>query len=724
MQQLIIMKKQTIIEQYLSRKKEFDDDIILFFQIGEFFEIFFDDAKLVAGILDLHLTSKKVGGDEVPMCGVPIKAADAHIQKLLKHNKRVAVIKQVVANNKVVDRKVEQVHTSGTTIDTAVLSAFNNFLASIYFGEKGIEAYFVDVSTNESFLYTGIDANELESLFKKYDPKEILSNDKNFAKVIYVDGKDAIEMVKNYLGFIKSDVVLDEPKVSIGKMDIEANCLKNLEIFESLSGKSNENTLFETMDFCKTDMGKRQLLQFLALPLIDVKEIIIRQDKVKLVMNVLDDAQNILCEMPDIERLTNRLASASFGLMQLFAVRKAVEKMQQLKSLLQSFDIPDLSDCINFFDSCIVNDSIIQSFDNDFDTASKRACDALEIMTNYVEATKKQFEQKAKLSFVKSVGYFLEIPSKSNKLPFEFRVLQTTGNITRYTSDKLSELSTEAILAQGELDFVASMVVTKIKEQLSKFVPAIKQATNITKQIDVFCSLAQAAKEYNLICPIVDDSGVLYIKNGRHLVVEKSAKFISNDTNFDDKTKIMLITGANMGGKSTYMRQVALIVVLAQIGSFVPASEAHIGIVDKIFTRIGAGDDIASGLSTFMTEMKEVANILKNATKNSLIVLDEIGRGTSSTDGIAIAKGVVDYSSKLNAKTMFATHFFELSSLDKKYQNLKNFCFDAKLNDDKIVFDHKLQTKASNNSYGIEIAALAGLPNDVTTFAKRTKNDN
>ena len=724
-------KSIPVIEQYQKKKAEYNN-AILFFQIGEFYEMFFDDAKLVSEKLGLTQTEKKWNGETIPMCGIPVKSASVYAPKLVRMGYRVAVCSQIMQSGNVTAREIEIVHTPGTTIDESILPKESNFLCAVYMHNNKVELAFIDISTSEFYLHQ---MDEIKNLILKYNPKEVLINktDSELEKFLsqnslpkpeVVNGTCAASLIENYLNYLKLEINLDKPKTinSSDFLKLDASVIKNLEIFKSL-GESSHGTLFSVLNHCKTAMGERKLSQFLKEPLVDKERIEARQKCVKEFAGsseLTNRVREALDGMPDFERLVSKLSTKFFSFANLQKLKKAVSIAQSLKNLLPHYTIGDLKSLDKFLEDTIDGDKIAHGFHEELDDARNRILETEELIENYIKAQAHNTQIKnLEQAHLKTLGYFMEIPlSEKEKVPFEFRLIQTVGTTGRYTSEILTKYSELLLTLTNLKEHLEAEAFDKIKFFLQSSLDTLAASAKAVKLADVYSALAIAAVQNNYVCPVITKDDNLTIKNGRHPVVEKFVNFSANDTRFDGDTKIMLITGPNMAGKSTYMRQVALIVIMAQIGSFVPAESAEIGITSEVFTRIGAGDDISSGNSTFMIEMKEVANILNKATPKSLVILDEIGRGTASSDGISIAKACIDFLSKTGAKIMFATHFHEIHILEEKYKPLKNFSFGAVFKNKEISFTYKLESKPSSNSYGIEIAKLAGVPQDVIEMAK------
>ena len=792
-----------MMQHYLQTKEQYKD-CILFYRLGDFYEMFFDDAKTVSKELELTLTGKSCGLEErAPMCGVPFHAADSYINRLVSNGHKVAICEQMEDPKQakgIVKREVIRVVTPGTNTDMASLDeARNNYIMSIvYTGDKyGIAT--ADVTTGDFFTTEVDQERKLLDEVSRFSPSEIICNE-----AFYMSGID-VDDLKNRLSITVSaldswyfgdglanetllshfhvqtltalgledyesaviaagallkylyetqmnslDNILEIHPYSIGKyMIIDSSSRRNLELVETLREKQKRGSLLWVLDKTKTAMGARLLRSYVEQPLIEKKEILKRQKLIEaLNANEItrDEIREYLNPIYDLERLITRITYQSANPRDLIAFRDSLKMLPPIKMLLS--DIPcELIDEINEeFDELKDIYQLVLSSIEDEPPISLRDGDI--IKTGYNEEVDRLRDAKTKgktwlaeleaserektgiknlrIKFNKVFGYYLEVTNSFKDLVPDYYVRkQTLTNAERYITPELKELEDTILGAEDRLTSLEYELFRQIRQSIADCVSRIQKTARAIARIDVFASLALVASQNNYCKPKINESGVIDIKNGRHPVVEKmitNDMFIENDTYLDEnKNRISIITGPNMAGKSTYMRQTALIVLMAQIGSFVPAQTANIGIVDRIFTRVGASDDLASGQSTFMVEMNEVANILRNATSKSLLILDEIGRGTSTFDGLSIAWAVVEHISNpklLGAKTLFATHYHELTELEGKLDSVNNYCIAVKEKGDDIVFLRKIVKGGADKSYGIQVAKLAGLPDSVVERAK------
>lgn len=798
-----VAKLSPMMEQYVATKEKYKD-CILFYRLGDFYEMFFDDAKTVSKELELTLTGKSCGLEErAPMCGVPFHAADSYINRLVSNGHKVAICEQMEDPKQakgIVKREVIRVVTPGTNTDMASLDeARNNYIMSIvYTGDKyGIAT--ADVTTGDFFTTEVDQERKLLDEVSRFSPSEIICNEAFYMSGIDVDDlKNRLSITVSALdswyfgdglanetilshfhvqtltalgledyesGVIAAgallkylyetqmnslDNILEIHPYSIGKyMIIDSSSRRNLELVETLREKQKRGSLLWVLDKTKTAMGARLLRSYVEQPLIEKKEILKRQKLIEaLNANEItrDEIREYLNPIYDLERLITRITYQSANPRDLIAFRDSLKMLPPIKMLLS--DIPcELIDEINEeFDELKDIYELVLSSIEDEPPISLRDGDI--IKTGYNEEVDRLRDAKTKgktwlaeleaserektgiknlrIKFNKVFGYYLEVTNSFKDLVPDYYVRkQTLTNAERYITPELKELEDTILGAEDRLTSLEYELFRQIRQSIADCVSRIQKTARAIARIDVFASLALVASQNNYCKPKINESGVIDIKNGRHPVVEKmitNDMFIENDTYLDEnKNRISIITGPNMAGKSTYMRQTALIVLMAQIGSFVPAQTANIGIVDRIFTRVGASDDLASGQSTFMVEMNEVANILRNATSKSLLILDEIGRGTSTFDGLSIAWAVVEHISNpklLGAKTLFATHYHELTELEGKLDSVNNYCIAVKEKGDDIVFLRKIVKGGADKSYGIQVAKLAGLPDSVVERAK------
>lgn len=791
-----------MMQQYLETKEEYPD-CILFYRLGDFYEMFFDDAIKVSKELEITLTGKNCGLKErAPMCGVPFHSASVYIAKLIEKGYKVAICEQVedpkLAKG-IVKREVIRVVTPGTVVDEDLLDdKTNNYLAVIYGSGDNFGFAVSDVSTGEIYITEITGADEVMNEIARYEPKEILANsvaanilsaqvemrfhisidectDDFFEKSDF-EQKILTQFNKNNL----SEIGLDKKKYAVYAvgamieylehtqktslsyintitsyevnqyMDIDVNTRRNLEITETMRDKAKRGSLLWVLDHTQTSMGARLLKQWVEKPLINSMEINKRLQSVReLTDNIMlrDELMEVLSGTYDISRIMSRLSLGTVTPRDLLALKMTLLKLPELEYCLRSVKSPMLADlCKNFdiledvcalLERAISDDApvflrdgnvIKEGFNEEIDKLRIAMRDGKKWLAS-VEAEEREATgiSKLKVGYNKVFGYYIEVTKSAIKdVPETYIRKQTLANCERYITPKLKEIENTILGASEKIISLESHVFEEVRGSVSGEIERLKRAANIISVTDVLLSLAQAAAKNNFSMPEISDNGRIEITDGRHPVVEKMSgktMFVPNDTYLNtDEDRMIIITGPNMAGKSTYMRQVALITLMAQIGSFVPAKSAKIGIVDKIFTRVGASDDISSGQSTFMLEMNEVSHILRNATKDSLIILDEIGRGTSTFDGLSIAWAVVEYihnKRKIGAKTLFATHYHELTELEEKLDGVKNYRIAVKKRGDDITFLRKIVRGGADDSYGIEVAALAGVPKEVISDAKK-----
>ena len=803
------MQEVTPMMQHYLQTKEQYKDCILFYRLGDFYEMFFEDAKIVSKELELTLTGKSCGLEErAPMCGVPFHAVEGYLNRLVSRGYKVAICEQVedpkLAKG-IVKREVVRIVTPGTNTDMQSLDETkNNYIMCIaYLGDKyGIAI--ADVTTGD-FYVTELDSErKLMDEINKFAPSEIVCNE-----AFYMSGVD-IDDMKNRLNIAISsldawyfgdalaqetlinhfhiqslkrlgledyesgviaagtllkylyetqkntlDNILEIHPYSIGKyMIIDSSSRRNLELVETLREKQKRGSLLWVLDKTKTAMGARLLRSYVEQPLIEKAEIVKRQELItSLNKNEVtrEEIKEYLNPIYDLERLITRITYQTANPRDMIAFRNSLEMLPYIKTQLEDLDGELIEEIKNDFDCLEDIHSLLVSSINDEPPISVRDGDIIKEGYNEevdrlrnaktegktwlaeLEASEREKTgiKNLRIKYNKVFGYYLEVTNSFKDLVPDYYVRkQTLTNAERYITPELKELEDTIMGAEDRLVQLEYELFRMVREEISGNVRRIQKTAKAIARIDVFVSMATVASQNNYCKPRINESGIIDIKNGRHPVVEKMINndmFIDNDTYLDNnKNRISIITGPNMAGKSTYMRQTALIVLMAQIGSFVPAASANIGIVDRIFTRVGASDDLASGQSTFMVEMNEVANILRNATSNSLLILDEIGRGTSTFDGLSIAWAVVEHISNpklLGAKTLFATHYHELTELEGKLNSVNNYCIAVKEKGDDIVFLRKIIKGGADKSYGIQVAKLAGLPDSVIDRAKEIVNE-
>ena len=792
-----------MMQQYLETKKQYPD-CILFYRLGDFYEMFFDDALTASKELEITLTGKNCGLEErAPMCGVPYHAVEGYLDKLVSKGYKVAICEQIEDPKQakgLVKRDVVRIVTPGTNLDVQALEeSKNNYLMCIAFftGKTGVSI--ADVTTGDYYVTEVEDPRRLLDEINKYHPSEIICND-----ALLMSGID-LEDLKNRLhitvyslephyfdedlcrrclqkhfhvstltglgveefpnGLVAAGGVLqdldDTQKTSLSHfthlypyltsryMLLDSSTRRNLELTETLREKQKRGSLLWVLDKTKTAMGARMLRSWIEQPLISKDEMNRRLDAVEQLCKSpmsRDEIREYLNAIYDMERLLGKVSYKTANPRDLIAFRNSMQMLPAIKSVLAEFDCAellkigeetdDLSDLYEMIESAIEEEPPISvreggmiraGFD---ETIDQLRAAKTEGKTWLAELEEKERERTGiknlRVKYNKVFGYYLEVTNSYKDLvPDDYVRKQTLTNAERYSMPRLKELEDMILNAEDKLTALEYDKFCQVRDQIASQIERIQRTAKAIARLDVFCSLSLVAERNRYVRPSLNEKGVIDIRDGRHPVVEQMTDhdmFIANDTYLDNqKHCIAIITGPNMAGKSTYMRQTALIVLLAQIGSFVPAKTANIGIVDRIFTRVGASDDLASGQSTFMVEMNEVANILRNATPKSLLVLDEIGRGTSTFDGLSIAWAVIEHISNrklLGAKTLFATHYHELTELEGKIGNVNNYCIAVKEKGDDIVFLRKIIKGGADKSYGIQVARLAGVPDMVIDRAK------
>lgn len=797
-----------MMQQYFEIKNK-NKDYILFYRLGDFYEMFYDDAKLVSRELELTLTGRDCGQEErAPMCGVPYHSAEGYIAKLVHKGYKIAICEQLEDPKKakgLVKRDIIRRVTPGTVVEASMLDENrNNFLGCVYAAQGRIGVCFADITTGSVYA-TGSDAwQDIASEFGRFAPREVLVGGSAIAEDAFLtflkerlealiepmpeesfDAALAAQRITQCFGVEDFDAagltelpqtvqclggLLDyleqTQKASLAGlndlqvyhqgqyMELDLNARRNLELCETMRTKEKRGTLLWVLDCTHTAMGSRLIRQWLEKPLHNPLHIVRRQQAVGalcddvIARTALTDA---LKKVFDMERLIGRIVYGSANCRDLRALASAIACLPEIKvqaglfgqAMLRELtaNIDLLDDVRTLIETAIVEDPPILLRDGGLIRAGyHEEIDALRDLASGGKGKIAAIEQserektgisKLKIGYNRVFGYYIEV-SKSNAdaVPDNYIRKQTLANCERYITEELKTLESTVLGAQERLTALEYDVFVSVREKIAAEVHRVQRSAQSVATLDVLCALADVACDNNYTCPLVDFSDRIEIHDGRHPVVEKmlaDSLFIPNDTILDGKdNRVAIITGPNMAGKSTYMRQVALITIMAQIGSFVPASSAHIGVADRVFTRVGASDDLASGQSTFMVEMSEVADILKQATKSSLIILDEIGRGTSTYDGMSIARAVVEYVAdkrKIGARTLFATHYHELTVLEDLVKGVKNYNIAVKKRGDDITFLRKIVRGGADDSYGIEVAKLAGVPNPVIKRAKAVLAD-
>ncbi|MEY8334749.1 DNA mismatch repair protein MutS [Lachnospiraceae bacterium 47-T17] len=789
--------------QHYLQTKEAHQDCILFYRLGDFYEMFFEDALKASEELELTLTGKQCGAEErAPMCGVPFHAADTYINRLVAKGYKVAICEQVgdpKASRGIVERKVIRIITPGTKTDESLDETKNNYLMCVYCDADVFGVSTADVSTGDFFVTEIDSAGKLLDEINKFAPSEIICNDALFMSTLDVENlKDRLRItvtaldswyftddqaketllshfhVSSLQGLGLADYPCGTPAAgallkylyetqmnglehmtsihpySTGAfMVLDSSTRRNLELVETMREKNKKGSLLWVLDKTKTAMGARLLRTYVEQPLIGRDEIEARYDAIEeLNNNVIsrEELREYLHPIYDMERLITRISYQTANPRDLIAFRNSVQMLPAIRMVLSEFgstaleklfdEMDALEDIYQWVDEAIVEEPPISVHDGgiikegyfeDVDKLRRAKTDGKKWLAE-IEAREREKTgiKNLRIKYNKVFGYYLEVTNSYRELvPDYYTRKQTLTNAERYITPELKELEETILGAEDKLFQLEYELFRQLREKLTGEVMRIQKTAKAIAGLDVLLSLAYVAESNHYCRPTLNEKGVIDIREGRHPVVEKmirSDMFIPNDTYLDNRThRISIITGPNMAGKSTYMRQSALIVLMAQLGSFVPAKSAEIGLVDRIFTRVGASDDLASGQSTFMVEMNEVANILRNATRDSLLILDEIGRGTSTFDGLSIAWAVVEHISNprlLGAKTLFATHYHELTELEGKLDNVNNYCIAVKEKGDDIVFLRKIVKGGADRSYGIQVAKLAGVPDSVIDRAK------
>ncbi len=792
-----------MMEQYFKIKNQYKDHL-LFYRLGDFYEMFFDDAVIGSRELDLTLTGRDCGEEErAPMCGVPYHSAETYIGKLIEKGYKVAICEQTedpALAKGLVEREVIRIITPGTLIESDLLdSTQNNYIASVCVGTDGIGVAFADISTAQVYA-TGISGKAGEaSLVNEigvYSPREIIlnvsaskldrlseyiANHKNIMlndnqpwRYEYVTAEEKVraqfgDTMRNedfadrpmisalgaLIGYIaevqKSDISYIKDLTIYGDsqyLELDINTRRNLELTETMRGKEKKGSLLWVLDNTKTSPGARMLRKWIEHPLLNSNYIEKRLGAVEELYSdfmLREEIGALLANVLDLERLITKIVYGTANARDLRAVASTVSILPELRRLVEKCKSAELSRIYRELDTLddiykAVDDAICldppfsvreggiikDGYDKDVDYLRGVKNDGGDWIKKIAEEEREKTGIKTlKIGYNHVFGYYIEVTkSLISQVPERYIRKQTLSNCERYITEELKDMEATILGATDKLAALEYELFQKIRSFVAENSSRIQKTASHIATLDAYLSLAAAASKNRYIRPEINDSDEIIIKDGRHPVVEQFVKdtyFVPNDAELNTKDKrLMLITGPNMAGKSTYMRQVALITIMAQIGSFVPASEAKIGIVDKVFTRVGASDDLASGQSTFMLEMNEVAYILKNATKRSLIIYDEVGRGTSTFDGMSIARAIAEYtcSKKIGAKTLFATHYHELTSLEGECEGVVNYNIAAKKRGDNITFLRKIVRGSTDDSYGIEVAKLAGIPNEVIKRAR------
>ena len=799
----IVAELTPMMKQYMETKAQYQD-CILFYRLGDFYEMFFDDALTASRELEITLTGKNCGQEErAPMCGVPYHAVEGYLNRLVSKGYKVAICEQVEdpkTAKGIVKRDVVRIVTPGTNLDTQALDETrNNYIMCIVYIADRYGVSVADISTGDYFVTEIPDSAKLMDEIYRFSPSEIICNE-----AFYMSGMD-LDSMKERLGItiysldswyfddnVCRQKLLDHFKVSsfaglgladydcgvisagallqylletqknslsnlthitpyaAGKyMMLDSSTRRNLELCETLREKQKRGSLLWVLDKTKTAMGARTLRKYVEQPLIDKAEIMKRLDAVEELKEQAisrEEIREYLSPVYDLERLITKIAYGSANPRDLTAFRGSLEMLPPIRYILEEMQCELLKNIYNDMDALedlcsLVQDAIKEEppiamkegniirdgYNEEVDKLRRAKSDGKDWLAKLEsDEREKTGIKNLRIKYNKVFGYYLEVTNSYKDLvPEYYTRKQTLANAERYITPELKELEDMILGAEDKLYALEYEIYCHVRDTIAAEVERIQKTAKAVAAVDAFASLALVAERNNYVRPKINEKGVIDIKEGRHPVVERmipNDMFISNDTYLDDKKhRISIITGPNMAGKSTYMRQTALIALMAQVGSFVPAKSANIGLSDRIFTRVGASDDLASGQSTFMVEMTEVANILRNATSKSLLILDEIGRGTSTFDGLSIAWAVVEYISDtrlLGAKTLFATHYHELTELEGKINNVNNYCIAVKEKGDDIVFLRKIVKGGADKSYGIQVAKLAGVPDLVIERAK------
>jgi len=791
-----------MMEQYFQIKNQYKD-YLLFYRLGDFYEMFFDDALTASRELELTLTGRDCGeAERAPMCGVPFHSADTYIAKLIEKGFKVAICEQMedpATAKGLVKRDVIRIVTAGTVLEAEMLQeSKNNYLASLYVGPDGTGLCFADVSTGQIYAtsFTGEDAQTgMRNELGTYSPREVLTNiqlasDPEFSSFLrerlgaavedkrqaYFAPEAAFPTAQNHFGPLlreqdltnaplinalgallayisetqKSDIsyIKDLQIYETGRyMQLDISTRRNLELTETLRTKEKRGTLLWVLDKTKSAPGARMLRQWIEHPLLSIPKITRRQSAVSELCdkpNLRADITDLMSHVLDLERLITRVVYGSANARDLRAIASTVSVIPEIKSLLAGVSSEELRSLCEGLDSLedicgLINTAIVENppfsvreggminagYNEDVDRLRDIVVNGKDWIEKEAESERERTGIRTlKIGYNRVFGYYIEVSNSfKEQVPATYIRKQTLANAERYITDELKKVEAEVLGAGDRLSSTEYEIFSAVRDTVTAASARIQGAAAGLAKLDVYCSLATVAEANNFTCPALNANKVIDIRDGRHPVVErfvKNASFVPNDTHLDMKqNRVMLITGPNMAGKSTYMRQVALIAVMTQIGSFVPAMSADMCVLDRVFTRVGASDDLASGQSTFMLEMNEVAAILRSATADSLIVYDEVGRGTSTFDGMSIARAILEYTyKKVGAKTMFATHYHELTGVADEYEGIFNAHIAAKKHGGDIIFLRKIIAGATDDSYGIEVAKLAGIPNEVIKRAK------
>ena len=766
-------KLSPMMAQYMEIKDEYPEELV-FYRLGDFYEMFFDDALIASRELELTLTGRVAGLEErVPMCGVPHNNVKTYIEKLVNKGYRVAICEQLedpkTTGNRMVKRGIVDVISKGTIADNDLLNERDSsYIASILFFQDIINITILDIST--SYLANLSIPNNMDTLLNEilnYNIKEVvlidnlntsfidlLKNTYNievtisseflkdkyqdfFSTIPDVRVRSGVEHLFYYLSVRQLKDLSHINSIEIIKkndyVEMDVHTVRNLELVETIRLKERTYSLVWLLDKCKTAMGSRKLKSWILNPLKNKDVIEKRYERIEKLNNefiLKDELRNLLYEVYDIERLSGKVINGSLNARDLLQLKNSLAVLPKIKEINDKlgfdYEIASHSDIYELLDNAIAEDPpisvregyIIKSgFNSELDELRSIRSGGKDFVASFEAKVKEETGIKnLKVGFNKVFGYYIEVPNGSkNQVKDEFNWYrkQTLTNCERYISPELKEKESLILNAEENIIDLEYNLFCDIRNKIKLEVPLLNKTADALSELDCILSLAVCSEEYNLVRPVINDNGIINIKDGRHPVVEIVSKeeYVPNDCVMENGINTLLITGPNMSGKSTYMRQLAIIVIMAQIGSFVPASSANLPIIDKIFTRIGASDDLVSGESTFMVEMKEARNAICNATEHSLILFDELGRGTATYDGMSLAQAILEYiSENIKSYTLFSTHYHELTRLDKKFKNIKNVHVSAVENGDTITFLHKVKSGAVDKSYGIHVARLAHMP--------------
>lgn len=778
-------KLSPMMAQYMEIKDKYKDELV-FYRLGDFYEMFFDDALIASRELELTLTGRVAGLEEkVPMCGVPHASVKTYIEKLVNKGYKVAICEQLEDpryTKGMVKRGIVDVISKGTIADNDLLNDKDtSYIASILFFSDSILLTILDIST--SYLATISIENNEETLIN-----EIL--ELNLKEVILVDNLNTnlINLLKNTYNVevtINSEFLWDKYKTLLESipdarvksgvahlfyyldvrqlkdlshitkinylhkndyLEMDIHSIRNLELVETLRLKERTYSLVWLLDKCKTAMGSRKLKSWMLNPLKNKDKINERYDKIEKLNNefiIKDELKNLLYEVYDIERLSGKVINGSLNARDLLQLKNSIKVMPMIKEKITTlgfdYSLDTHEELFKLLDASIVDEPPISTkegymikngFNGELDELRNIRSGGKDFVAAFEAKVKEETGIKSlKVGFNKVFGYFIEIPNGSKNLvkdEYHWERRQTLTNCERYISPELKEKESMILNAEENIIDLEYKIFCDIKNIVKQEVPHLNATADVLGELDALVSLSVCSEEYNLVRPNITDEHIIDIKNGRHPVVEVVSKleYVPNDCELDNGVNTLLITGPNMSGKSTFMRQLAIIVIMAQMGSFVPCESATLPIIDKIFTRIGASDDLVSGESTFMVEMKEARNAIHNATANSLILFDELGRGTATYDGMSLAQAILEYiSDNIKSFTLFSTHYHELTRLDKKYKNIKNVHVSAVENGNEITFLHKVKNGAVDKSYGIHVARLAKMPDSLLKRADEILNE-